>query len=74
MSGEATNEIYIFFTSQVKQKTYLTKKIEFSFYYIDNQFKKEENFIIHKLTLSSSVLWQQTSEHARVIPNIMFLI
>ena len=33
MSGEATNEIYIFFTSLVKLKTYLTKRFEFSFYY-----------------------------------------
>ena len=31
MSGEATNEIYIFFTSQVKLKTYVTKTFEFSF-------------------------------------------
>ena len=43
-------------------------------YYIQ-PFNKEENFNIHKLTLTpSSVLWQQTSEYARVIPNKMLLI
>ena len=31
MSGEATNEIYTFFTSRVKYKTYLTKTFEFSY-------------------------------------------
>ena len=51
MSGEATNEIYIFFTSQVKLKTYSTKTFEFSFYY---KQQREENFNIHKLTLIST--------------------
>ena len=37
MSGEATNEIYIFFTSRAKYKTYLTKTFEFSFYYTERQ-------------------------------------
>ena len=34
----------------------------------------EEKLNIHKLTLfSSSVLWQRSSEHARVKPNKMYL-
>ena len=61
---------YFHFTSEIKDILYLRKIFEFSFYYIQPIYVREENFIIHKLTLiSSSVLWQQTSVHARVIPN-----
>ena len=34
MSGEATNEIYIFSLHEMKLMAYSFQKIEFSFYYI----------------------------------------
>ena len=34
MSGEATNEIYIFSLHEMKSMAYSFQKIEFSFYYI----------------------------------------
>ena len=37
LNGEATNEIYIFFTSRDKIKVIFVTKIEFYFYYIQRK-------------------------------------
>ena len=59
-SGEVSNEINIFFTSQVKA---ISNKNDLIFYYLQSFNQRRANFTFHKLTLiSSSVLCQPTWE------------
>ena len=75
MSGEATNEIYIFFTSRVKLKPYSTQNHLNFLFIIYNPFSKEVHFTFFKLSLFLTL--SNDNEHESMLkgkPNKVFLI
>ena len=66
---------YEYFSFHFEIEDIFNKNIGILFLLYTANLTNSGNFNNHKLTLiSSSVLWQQTSSYARVIPNKMLLI
>ena len=67
MSGEATNEIYIFFTSRVKKKLYSTKNHLNFLFIIYNHISKEVHVHCTFLKLSLFLALSLDNEHESML-------